>query len=72
MSVIIKIEKKNEPRKKIKIRKYCRFHQTCEHFYPASFTCTHRGGEYCGMFRKLASNRLTNKNKKREEKWLIQ
>lgn len=57
---------------KIQIRKYCRFHKECEYFYPESFTCCEGGGDYCGMFRKFTSNRLTNKNKKSEEKWLIQ
>ena len=60
-------------RNKIQIRNYCRFYKECEYFYPESFTCCHEGGgAYCGMFRKLMSIRLTNKNKKREEKWLIQ
>ena len=68
MTVKIKIEKKYKPRKKVKIRKYCRFYKECEYFYPNSFTCSHKGDDYCGMFRKLMSNRLINKNKKKGRK----
>ena len=39
------IQKKN--------RKYCRYYQTCEFYYPESFTCREGGGEYCGKYRAL-------------------
>jgi len=41
---------KSELKKK---RSYCRFYLECEKFYVESYTCTHRGGEYCGAFRKF-------------------
>jgi hypothetical protein len=31
----------------------CKFNQSCHLFSKASFTCTHKGGEYCGKYRAL-------------------
>lgn len=49
-----KSEKKmSKIRNKIQKRKYCRFYLVCKLFYPESFTCCKRGGDYCGRYRSL-------------------
>ena len=30
----------------------CSFHSICKGFYEDSFTCTHRGGNFCGTYRR--------------------
>ena len=47
------IRNKFELRKKIRKRLYCKFFKICRGFYLESLICTHKGSEYCGMFRKF-------------------
>lgn len=59
------IRKDFELRKKIKKRSYCEFFRICKGFYIESYTCTHRGGDYCGAFRIFNSGDSEIPNKLR-------
>jgi hypothetical protein len=35
------------------VRDNCKFEELCKMFSTQNFTCTHKGGEYCGKYRTL-------------------
>ena len=40
----------------------CKYSKTCAHYYPESYTCSHRGGSYCGEYNKLSKGGKNNTN----------
>lgn len=42
-----------------KRRCYCKFYLECEFFYVESYTCTHKGSDYCGKYRDFISKKVT-------------
>ena len=48
----------------------CKFSCTCKSFSNSNYTCTKKGGTYCGKYRELSSklqNRNTNPEKQTDE-----
>ncbi len=41
----------SKSKKKKRSLSLCPFHTICKYFYEDSYTCSHKGGDYCGKYR---------------------